>query len=510
MLSFPNSLSSVLRLLALASIALLLGACSSREERIQKVRSKANEALFANQSEKALKILEEGLSKYSESNEIRIALARALGEAAQYPRAASLMTEAIEADPSQNKLWLKVANYRVLEGESDKAILAFEEYLKNNGDDFLAWKQLAQENEKKGRLTAAIKAVGRWNDLTPSADPALKLGELYQTSSNLPQARSWYSQAAAYPASSAAKEGLIRLIQLETSLKQFQQAETWLSAYVEKYGPTASDPRIAEAVQAVKDWRRANEEIARAARELEKERQALEAQRAQATKAAEEQARQLAASMEQAEEQARFRDPQAQTASTGDVAPMTLFSDGEAQGEGTPFASELRGESGGPTAPTPPAAKAPATPADAALAAMELENHDAAIDLLLQALGNDAQNPELWYLLSKAYSAKEMWFDAEAMILEARRRAPRSESVAAQYAKTVAHTQASARALEEIKSLRMLFPRNADLALTLAQTLRAAGATQRIVAGAYQDFLKLATPETPGYPEATRYLRSGQ
>lgn len=493
---------------------LLLVGCASREEKIQRVQAEAEAALFESQPDDAIKILRDGLRRFPDSNTIRIALGRALAGADQLEEASQLLKEAIERDPDQDHLWVKIGEQRARLGESQQAIDAFNAYLTNHANDFLAWKALALEYEKSGNLTEAIKSASEWNDLTPSAQPALKLGELYLASGNVPQARSWFGQAAAYERQGAARDALAELIRLETSLKQFQQAIVRLEEFERRYGTGSSDRRIQESRQVISDWRRAREEIARAAAELENERRALEALRSGAqtpalpplasneSQSASSNAPSSGERGPELQDSERPADEPAQL-STSERPPEMLFPD--PIDAATPEPIE-------PTAPERREA-APATAEsegiETALEAIESRDYDQAIQTLWSLLGDNPDDAELWYRLSTAYFAKSEWFDAEACILEARRRAPRSERIAIQYLETILKTQNTNQALREIQTMRRQFPSDPDMALLHARTLRDANAAASVTASAYRDFIQLADRRHPGRPEATRFLQNG-
>lgn len=497
-----KSLKRALTLILFATLIAFVAGCASREERIQNVQAKANAALFINDPATAINALREGLEKFPDSNELRIALSRAVQNAGNLEEAASLLEQALEQDPEMDQLWVKIGELRASLGQSQEAIMAFESYLKNHGGDFLAWKTVALENEKLGKLTAAIKAAGKWNEISPSAQPALKLGELYLASRNIPQARSWFSQAAAYADNFAAKDALAELVKLETSYKQYQQATIWLSRYTQRYGNDNSDPRIQESKTVLDNWERARREIAQAAADLEREREELEAQQL-----AEAEAEQKAAALANTVASQQTTEPAAQTSEPNETAgeapsvekpPLALFGDDEPE----PIASNATEIESSSDA-------LELGPYDSAVAAYEASNYEEAISIFWELLGENSNDPQVWYKLSQAYYAQENWFDAESTILEARRRAPRSEVIAHQYLLTIIKTQNTIRALEEIKAIRMLFPKSPAISLTLAQTLRNANAPRSNVAAAYRDFLSLTRRGAPGYEEANRYLQNG-
>lgn len=508
MSTFQSSLIRALSFLSIVCLASLFSGCASREERIQEVRAEANAALLADDSATAIELLNQGLSKFPDSNELRIELARALRNAGNLEESAALFEEALKQDPEADQLWVTIGEVRASLGQSQESITAFEAYLKNHAGDFLAWKAVTVENEKLGKLTDAIKAATKWHELTPSAQPALKLGELYLASRNVAQARSWFSQSAAYSDRYASKDALAELIKLETSLKQYQQANIWLAQYAQRYGSDLSDPRIQESKAVLDNWDRARREIAQAAAALEQERDELEAKR---------QAEEKAAADRQAAELTSALDAKNPKTKNGKTKEKTTPSpEDTAPAEKEPLS--LFGENATPSAapqddPTPSTNPEPdvlsLSPYDRAIAAYEAGNYDEAVQKLWELLGENDNDPQVWYRLSQAYFAQRNWYDAENTILQAKSRAPRSEVIANQYLITIAKTQNTTTVLEEIKALRMLFPRSPSIALTLAQTLRNANAHRSVVAAAYRDFLSISQSGAEGYQEANQYLQNG-
>lgn len=503
MLPDLSSFKRAFILLSLIGIAVSISGCASREERIQNVQAEANEALFQDNSAKAINLLSEGLAKYPDSNELRIALARALRNAGKLEEAAAHYEAAIKQDPDADQLWVKVGEIRSSLGQSLESIRAFEEYLKNHAGDFLAWKTVALENAKIGKLTDAIKAANKWNEITPSSQPSLKIGELYLLSNNTAQARSWFSQAAAYGDKYAAKDAFAELIKLETSLSQLEQAQIWLEQYEQRYGTNSNDPRIQESKTVLESWERARREIAEAAAALEREREQLETDRLAEEKAeADRQANELAAALNPSapDSPTSGGDTLAQNDEQADLdanAP-TLFEDDDS-GSSAPE-SQIESSAGG---------ELELSPYETAVTAYENSDFETAISILWELLGETPEDAEVWYRLSLALSAQGNWYDAENTILQAKSLAPRSEVIAQQYLLTLLKTQNTTRALEEIKAHRLLFPRSPAIALTLAQTLRNANAPRSIVTAAYRDFLSLAPRGEPGYQEANRYLQNG-
>lgn len=497
-------LASKLSTIAICAVALFaISGCADREERISRALNKADQARQKNETSEALSILAKAAMKNPDSAALQEAIANTQMEANDPQAAAEAFVHAIELDSNRSRLWVHVAELRIRLSEADLAAAAFENYLDKFPDDFLAWKNYAQLQEERSDFASAIKATLQWNRIRPSAGPALKLGQLFKDSGNTPQARSWISQAAAYAQDPGAKNALATLIELEISLQQYLPASTWLNQYDSRYGADNSDPRIQAARDLIGKWRQAQLDIAETATRLEEKRRELE-QFALDTQLQEEKNR--------AEREA-FLQEQAQVV-TPLPGPSAELTDNP---EGTSNTAPQASEETLATGERPPIALAETeepdftqTPAtdylSSAREAAAIADYTTAIDLYWRALGSASDDPSIWHELARLYMENQNWLDAEACILEAKRRSPRSANIAASYITVISQTQVPARAVQEAEALINLFPQNAPIALALAQTLRKANAPRSRVAQAYENFLGKAESGAEGYNEATHYL----
>jgi len=499
----------------------LLAGCASREERISEALERAERLLFEGETEKAAQLLQRRVRDFPDHAELRQTLGSALVQAGDQAAALEAYERALEIDPSRDRLWVRIAELRMQLGRRRPAIEAFERYLANRGNDFLAWKNLSELSESIGDYETAIDAALEWHDARPSARPAFWLGQLFQASGNLPQARAWFAQAAAYESEPAAGDALLALIDLEISLRQYLQAETWLERLQEAFPEKARQPEAQEARQLLSKWRRAQQELAEAVSELEARRQrpgqgegprdadpAETEGDARAEAASEEAEAPLSAEAraereggrtgpaDAAEERAGSRDPGA-----GERKPPSpLF--------GEPVVETPTGSAPDSTADRAARGADDASPAARARAALEASRHAEAIEAYWAALGSSPDSPRLWHGLALAYYRSGNDADAEACILEARRRAPDSESVSVSYIQILMRARSPSRAAEEAERLAERFPRNPRIAYLRARALRDARASPRTVSAAYRRFLDLAEPGAPGYREARRYLNA--
>lgn len=484
---FANRISTIT---ICAAALFALSGCANREERINRALNKADQARQKDETSDALRILGKARMKIPDSPALLEAIANIQLEANDPQAAAEAFIEAIELDPNRSRLWVHVAEIRTRLGEGDAATTALENYLEHFPEDFLAWKNYAKLQEQRGEADAAIKATLEWNRIRPSAGPALKLGQLFKDSGNLPQARSWISQAAAYANDPGAKNALATLIELEISLQQYLPASTWLDQYDSRYQSDNSDPRIQTARNTIGKWRQAQLDIAEAATRLEKKREELERQTVEA-QVQEEKARlereALLAEQARISEQisTNAADIEAETPiATDEKAPIALVGTDETE------------------TPQAPAADFLGSAREAAASA----DYTTAIDLYWRALGPASDDPEIWFELARIYIDTRNWLDAEACILEAKRRSPRSPAIAASYLSIISQTQTPARVVQEAEALINLFPHDAPMALVLAQTLRKANAPRSRITQAYEAFLGKAKSSSEGYDEATRYI----
>lgn len=474
----------------------VLTGCASREERISKALNKADLARQKNELAEALSILGKAAMKIPDSAALHEAIANTRLENDDPQNAADSFAKAIELDATRQRLWIRIADIRDKLGENEAATNALENYLDAFPNDFLAWKNIARLKEQSGDQDGAIKAILEWNRIRPSAAPALKLGQLFKQSGNYAQARSWISQAAAYTNDSGAQDALAALIELEINLQQYLPASTWLDQYDARYGSGNADPRIASARETIGKWRQAQEEIAAAAARLEEKRLELERQALEAQQREEEARKEREALLA---EQARIAEEALANSQSNVDSPSEALDEPIAGNDDPVFLTDD---------PSPGAsADVPETDYVAsARKAVAAEDYTTAVDLYWRALGPDSENAEIWYELSGLYVETRNWLDAEACILEAKRRAPRSAPIAARYLSVIAQTQTLARVAQEAQALINLFPRDASLPLTLARALRAANAPRSRIADAYQDFLSKASSGDESFEEASEYV----
>ncbi len=487
------------------ALSVLFG-CANREERINRALNQADQARQRNETSEALKILGKATLKNPESSSLLEALGHTHLEDNDLQSAVNAYSKAIEIDPGRERLWVNIADLNIRLGEQLAAAQALENYLEAFPDDFLAWKNYAELQEERGDLNAAIKAYLEWNRIRPSAGPALKLGYLFSTMGNSPQARSWISQAAAYTNDPGAKDALAALIALEIDLQQYMPASTWLEQYDSRYGSGNTDPRILKARDTIDKWKKAQQDIADAAAEIETKRKELE-ERALSARLQEEKARQereaLIAQQALAVETIANNDTVEFTESPTivDLNEVEPESNSDSVIEEKPPVALVESDD---TTSLPIVSDVDYL--EAARSAVDRADLMEAIDLYWRALGPGSENPVIWHELGKAYIETRNWLDAEACILEAKRRDPRSPTIASAYLTIIAQTQTPSKAIREAEALINLFPRDAPVSLAYARLLKKANAPRSRISDAYNNFLNNVAPGTEGIDEANTYL----
>jgi len=495
---FRNRISVFAVFLALAAI--LLQGCASREEKIANTLKKAESLISEQKVNEAIEKLREGTTKFEESAPLFETLGNTLIKASKMSEGVEAFKSAIALDPSRAQLWVRIGDIERSLSNYPAAIEAYQKYLTEFPSDFLAWKSLTKIHQEKGDRAAAIEAAFAWNRSRPSAEPARILGSLFSEGGNVSQARSWYSQSAAYGNGEASRDSLATIIEMEIGLQQFLPAETWLKRYEEQYPNTGSDARVLKAKDVLQKWREAQREIAELAQQSENQEQDLEEKREAALESErlirEERERKLAAQLAEQESEAA---EEVETDNTEELPPPN-----------TPIKAPTPLADSAGTFNTPVPAPVPTSNAtEQAIAVVATNDPAAAIDAYWNALGENPDNAANWHALASLYTEQQSYSDAEACILEARRRNPLSIEINALYLTIISNTAPTRQLFEEATAVRAQFPREPLILLNFAKAIQNANAAPNQVRNAYQAFLEIASPTTQGYQEAQSFLNSG-
>ncbi|MEM9157438.1 MAG: tetratricopeptide repeat protein [Verrucomicrobiota bacterium] len=493
------------RFLICCLIAGFFSGCASREEQIGDALKKSDGLILANKTDEAIAILSKSLAKFPDSAPLYESLGLAQLTKGEELPAIQSFRQTISLDIERSHLWKRIADLEAKLGQDERAIQSYNSYLAANPNDFLGWKNLSELHEGRGEYSQAIKMTMEWNNLKPSSRPAYQLGRLYYLSNNLAVADLWYTEAAREQAEPTAKDALAALVELKAITQEYIQSEQLLSEFEKRYGRATSDSRIQSARTRITQWRKAQAEIAEAARQLEEERKELERQKLEAEKRETEarNRRENLASIQDEQLQDQPNSPTdglAAIEDNGANAPE-LFPDDPAD----PIDNGIEARIQTPNTVSQPRPQSDQILIDAQKAFDE-GDYDGAINLYMSALGDNTLNANVWHQLALAYSQKRAWPDAEAYINEARRHGPQSAAIAGTYLRIISNTQGLSRLSSDANSIRASFPNDSQVALAIAQSYLNANAAPQTVARAYRDFLQLADAATPGYQEAQRYL----
>lgn len=476
MLSPATGAIKIIRTPVIAFALLLAIGCASREEVFDREFKQANDMANAGEFAEAIDILvplNEERPGYAPLVE---ALAFAYAGLGEHTLAAWHMIQLADLDPSQPDLRLLAAESLEQAGDPESAIEQYRLYLKNNTQDAQAWQHLADLCRETGDPRGAVEALLARQTLDPSAATAFALGDLFRNLNNLPQAQVWYATAARQngPEADTAR---LNLLELTIAEGDFQTAAELAANLEGRFEDPVQVEQLAGYQAEIDTWkasqssmqaaRREQERLAAEVERLRKQQEAIEAANA---RDAEERARAAA----QAEEQARLEaaretpapNPESSTRSASTAAGP------ERQGDELAAAGNL---------------------GDAASA-------------YWRAINADDSRSELWLKLARVYIRLQQWAEAEACVLEARRRDRQNPDIEVAYLEIVRRTRPFNQFLTEVTAARGNYPQSPDIALMLAEALSATGQETIRAIRAYEDFLLLAPPGDPRRRQAENTL----
>jgi thioredoxin-like negative regulator of GroEL len=458
-----------LRYLGAAILACLLVACASKEEIFSRNFKQANDLTDAGEFTAAIEILVPLNDEKPDYMPVVEALAFAYAGNGDHTLAAWHMIQLADLDPSQPDLRLLAAESLEAAGDPTAAIEQYRLYLKSDSQDSQAWNHLAGLYRETGNARGAVEALLSKQTLDPSEETAFALAELFRQLNNLPQAQVWYATAVRQ-FGPRANEARLNLLELSIIEGDFESADQLAGALADQLNEPVQQERLIDYRNQIEVWkasqismRKAREEQARLATEVEKlslEQKRISAENARHTEAE-------AAARRAEEETARM-------AAAPSLAPPPDQTPPEPEREGDRLAAQ-------------------GDPQGAAIAYWE-------------AVGQDDSRSDLWLKLTNAYRALRQWPEAEACVLEARRRDRQNPDLEMVYLDIVRQTRPYDQFLDEVESSRSRYPQDPDIAIALADALSATGQHTIRAIRAYEDFLLLAPPEDPRRQQAQNSL----
>lgn len=473
MRGWPGQWCTALSVITLMT-TLFLGGCSKPEEVISGRIALAHEKLDAGRSEEAVDILEKLNRAHPDTPVVLEALGFAYARAGKPRDAATCFVRAADLDSNSSTLRQLAAEAFLRDGAPERAAEQHRLFLAEFPGDFQSWQKLGEIEEQLGNLQRAIEAYLEWYRIHPEGEAAYRLGAAFRRLNNAPQAKSWF-EATIRHGEAHIEDALMRLLELEIEAGDFAAAERTVSQ-IDRSFPGALDASPLAGVRGrIAAWREAEAAVAAARAEQER----------LATELAESRRRQQ-------EELRRAREP-------------------ERPGPEPTSAPAPSAEPETPAAPAPAATEIPAAlelpPAlRAAIERKENGEVEKAVELLWRALGNDDSRVEFWAELADCYRLLRQYTQAEACILEARRRAPESIEIEISYLNIVHEAQPPEVYLTRLEAARQKFPGSATIAYSLAHTLAETNNDVTRTVAAFDDFLLLADPADPRREEANAYL----
>jgi tetratricopeptide (TPR) repeat protein len=460
-LNIPNLLAAIL--------ACLLVGCASKEEVFNRNLEQANDLAAAGEFTAAIEILVPLNDEKPEFLPVVEALAFAYAGNGDHTLAAWYLIQLADLDPAQPDLRLLAAESLETAGDLTAAIEQYRIFIKNNSQDAQAWNHLAGLYQETGNTRGAVEALLSKQTLDPSEETAFTLAGLFRQLNNLPQAQVWYATAARQNGTRAG-EARLNLLELSIIEGDFEAARQLANALSGRLNDPAQQDLLNNYSKQIDAWyasqasmKKAREEQARLASEVERLRLVQE---------------QIAAeNARQAEVDAATRLAEEKTAETevssSDLLPSTRSPPGAEQ-EGDELAA--RGD-----------------PQGAAVA-------------YWKAIGLDDSRSDLWLKLANVYRTMQQWPEAEACVLEARRRDRQNPDLEIIYLEIIRRSRPYDQFLDEVGSSRTRYPQDPDIAILLADALSATGQDTLRAIRAYEDFLLLAPPDDPRRQQAQNTL----
>lgn len=437
----------------LATICLILPACSKPEPTLEESVALANQHLAAGRLDQAINLLDQLNKEHPLTPSVIEPLAFAYAERNDHEMAAFYFDQLADTGTAERQFLLYSAQSLIQSGDLEAAAERYRRYVTDFPDSGPEWKKLGELYEKLGKSSEAVEAYLSSYSMKQSGEIAVRLGKIFQRLNNTPQAERWYQTAIESP-DDAEPDALLGLLEIALQKKNFAVAENIINTLDTKYPGRLDISRLASKREELANWRKQQDDLAqklaeqqRIARELREkaEREAAEAAaRAAAEKAAE-------------EERARRE-------------------------------AEL--------AANPPE---PTTESNLSAARKAKENGDyeSAIKSYWAALKLDDHPAQLWFELSDAYYLSDQMKWAEATALEAKRREPFSPLYTLQYLKVAQKTKAPEEFLQALIHAKEKIPDSPDITLALARGYLKIKKSYRNAAILYQEFLDMA----PGHPQ---------
>ncbi|MDX2110624.1 MAG: tetratricopeptide repeat protein [Verrucomicrobiota bacterium] len=462
--------------LFLSTVVLGLSSCAKTQPTAAETLKQANQLLEMRQIDQAIAVLETYNTTHPGNRDILESLAFAYSGKPDPMLAAITFSQLAEQLPDQPEYFLYAAESMANGKDSAGAADFYRKYLELRPNEQAVWQKLAQQLEVANHGPEAINALLQAYKLKPEATIALRIGALFLLEENQAQAQKWYETTVTYGGEFAG-DALLGLFELSMANHAYTEAEA-IAAQLDKEHPLRLETSTLSGLRdELRAWRTKQNETLRIAREV-------------ALKEAEDKRKKEAEAAALLAQTPPAPDVLSDTPVVSIEAPATNSTDTTAPTE---------------TAPTPLPDTKMITTANVAADALgeartliQSGDYEAAAQKYRQSLANDDSPPLVWYELSQVYVALGDDRYAEAVALEARRRAPDDSRYLYNYLQIARRTLNQQRYFDELIKAHDKFPSDPDLTLILARAYLNLAQNRRNAALLYREFLTLA----PDHPEA--------
>ncbi|PDH28388.1 MAG: hypothetical protein CNC89_04835 [Puniceicoccaceae bacterium MED-G31] len=356
------------------------------------------------------------------------------------------------------------------------------------------WTKLAQhrmaEKQIQGSLQAYLKSVPEKVSETDSST-ATALGRLFLLLDNPSQAEYWFINAT-NSENIDALDALFGLLEIKLSNSDWAQAEEVIAQLDERYPGAVDASDWAKARKQLQRWK---EELATTKANLDKANKAREDSLANVEKTPISAERSSAKDLSQANRSIKS-DAIADFETMQKIANQPAIDDETTEEQR--IAEQINVEF------TPPKPNFETLISNARNAQFE-GNYIKSIRFYWQALGQANNNPEIWDELSEVYLLDNQLANAETTALEAIRLSPSEIKYTINYLRVAQRNKPSNQFLAELETAYDRFPKNADIALSLARAYDKIANNSTAAGFMYNRFLEIS-PSHPLRAEADAAL----
>lgn len=521
-------------------VLVILTACSEngthapqvdQETQLKAQLDTANRLMFAGQLQQALAKLEHLHQEYPQHNEVIEALGFAYVKQKDFALAGFYFDQVLMNDPSRTDIALYSGKAHFQAENWLFAANAYNIFLQDNPNDFVAWKALAEANDKLGKikptLDAYLNAFSNLNS-TPNAQEAARMGTLFLRLGNATQATEWFEHAIEFtpPQPEYQIHGLLGLLEITWLTKDWNRAHT-LIAELDAVAPQALDNSpLAYTREAIEKFKDAQAHLKQQSRFKTADTKAKTEPEASPPVSDPQNIAAVQTTSQHEDTPAPATTTTAVSRGTDNTAPESfhkypplpptsetnlapnnhaieqdLATSSDPLIDGRIIIDRLTENE--PPEPEPD----PVSRLETAKTFQQAGDYPMAISQFQAYLADHPTSSEACYELSKTYFLTHSWSAAELYASEAMRLAPDNVAYTINYLKTVQKNQNQERLLKELVRAKENFPRSHDITLALAQAYERIVNNPRNASMLYEEYLDLAPLSHPKREAAENALQ---